>query len=65
MTATAHAIEYVRVRNATGTLQRNIPEVGAALARREAEGFRLTSTVPDTQNGDLVGILLIFGRSGA
>lgn len=62
MTATAHAIEYVRVRNATGTLQRNIPEVGAALARREAEGFHLTSTVPDTQNGDLVGILLLFGR---
>ena len=62
MTPTAHAIEYVRVRNATGTLQRNIPEVGTALARRETEGFQLTSAVPDTQNGDLVGILLLFGR---
>jgi hypothetical protein len=62
MTAPAHAIEYVRVRTAAGTLQRNVPEVGAALARREAEGFRLTSTVADTHNGDLVGILLLFGR---
>jgi hypothetical protein len=62
MTVTAHAIEYVRVRTAAGTLQRNVPEVGAALARREAEGFRLTSTVADTHNGDLVGILLLFGR---
>ena len=62
MTAQAHAIEYVRVRNAAGTLQRNVPEVATALARREAEGFRLMSTVPDTQNGDLVGILLFFGR---
>jgi hypothetical protein len=60
---TAHAIEYVRVRNAGGTLQRNLPEVGGALARREAEGFALTSTVPDTQNGDLVGILLLFARA--
>ena len=62
MTATQHAIEYVQVRNPTGTLPRNLAEVGTALARREAEGFRLTSTVPDTQNGDLVGILLLFGR---
>lgn len=62
MTAQAHAIEYVRVRTAAGTLQRNVPEVGAALARREAEGYRLTSTVADTHNGDLVGILLLFGR---
>ena len=65
MTEHAHATEYVRVRNATGTLQTNRPEVDAALARREAEGLRLISTVPDTQNGDLVGILLFFGRPGA
>ena len=57
---TAHAMEYVRVRNAGGTLQRNLPEVEGALERREAEGFVLTATVPDTQNGDLVGILLLF-----
>lgn len=59
---TAHAIEYVRVRTAGGTLQRNLPEVEAALARREDEGLRLAGTVADTHNGDLVGILLLFVR---
>lgn len=57
-----HAIEYVRVRTAEGTLQRNLPSVQDALARREAEGFRAVSTVPDTHNGDLVGVLLVFVR---
>jgi hypothetical protein len=57
---TAHAMDYVRVRNATGTLPRNLPEVETALSAREQDGYRLVSTVPDTQNGDLVGILLLF-----
>jgi hypothetical protein len=60
---TAHAMEYVRVRNAGGTLQRNLPEVEGALERREADGYTLVSSVPDTQNGDLVGILLLFARA--
>jgi hypothetical protein len=57
---TAHALEYVRVRTAAGTLQTNVPEVQAALARHEADGHELVSAVPDTHNGDLVGILLLF-----
>jgi hypothetical protein len=61
---TAHAIEYVRVRTATGTLQRNLPEVEQALARREADGYRLVSAVPETHNGDLVAILLLFAQPG-
>ncbi len=59
---TAHAMDYVRVRTATGTLQRNLPEVEAALRAREQHGWRLQSTVPDTHEGDLVGILLVFVR---
>jgi hypothetical protein len=58
----AHAIEYVRVRTAGGTLQRNLPAVEDALRARETDGWRLVSTVPDTHNGDLVGILLAFVR---
>ena len=55
-----HAIEYVRVRTAGGTLASNLPAVQEALQRREAEGLRVVSTVPDTHNGDLVGILLVM-----
>lgn len=57
-----HAVEYVRVRTAAGTLGTNVPLVEEALQRREAEGFRVVSTVPDTHNGDLVGILLVLVR---
>ena len=59
---TAHAMDYVRVRTPTGTLQRNLPDVEAALRVREQDGWRLVSTVPDSHEGDLVGILLIFVR---
>lgn len=59
----AHVIEYVRVRTAAGTLQTNAGLVGEALARREADGLRLVSTLPDTHNGDLVGVLLFFVRA--
>lgn len=55
-----HAIEYVRVRTAAGTLSTNVGLVEEALRRREAEGFRVVSTVPDTHNGDLVGVLLVM-----
>lgn len=55
-----HAIEYVRVRTAAGTLGTNVALVEEALARREAEGYRVVSTVPDTHNGDLVGVLLVL-----
>lgn len=55
-----HAIEYVRVRTPGGTLASNLPAVEEALRRREAEGFRVVSTVPDTHNGDLVGVLLVL-----
>ena len=55
-----HAIEYVRVRTPGGTLARNLPAVEEALQRREEEGYRVVSTVPDTHNGDLVGILLVM-----
>ena len=56
-------MEYVRVRNAAGTLQTNLPLVEAAVARHEADGHRLVSTVPDTHNGDLVGVLLLFAQA--
>ena len=59
---TAHAMDYVRVRTPTGTLQRNLPEVEAVLRVREQDGWRLQSTVPDSHEGDLVGILLLFVR---
>ena len=55
-----HAIEYVRVRTAAGTLGTNVGLVAEAVRRREADGFRVVSTVPDTHNGDLVGVLLVF-----
>ena len=57
-----HAIEYVRVRTRDGTLQSNVGAVEDAVRRREAEGFTVVSTVPDTHNGDLVGVLLVFTR---
>lgn len=53
-------MEYVRVRTAAGTLQTNLPLVEAAVTRHGEEGRRLAGTVPDTHNGDLVGILLMF-----
>lgn len=59
-----HAIEYVRVRTAGGTLSRNLPAVEEALRRREADGYRVVSTVPDTHNGDLVGVLLVMVADG-
>lgn len=59
-TMDAHAVEYVKVRNAKGTLQTNLPEVEAALRRREAEGYRLVSAVPESQEGDLTAIVLFF-----
>ncbi len=59
-----HAIEYVKVRTAAGTLGTNVPLVEEALRRREAEGFRVVSTVPDTHNGDLVGVLLVMVSDG-
>ena len=55
-----HAVEYVRVRTAAGTLGTNVSLVEEALRRREQEGFRVVSTVPDTHNGDLVGVLLVM-----
>lgn len=57
-----HAVEHVRTRTPTGTLARNTGAVEDALRRREAEGFRLVTAVPETDNGDLVGILLLFAR---
>lgn len=57
-----HAVDHVRTRTPTGTLARNVPLVEDVLRRREAEGFRLVSAVPDTDNGDLVGVLLMFAR---
>jgi len=58
-----HAIEYVRVRTAAGTLQTNVPAVEAAIARHEEDGHRVVGAVPDTHNGDLVGILLVFAQT--
>ena len=60
--AAEHAVEYVRTRTASGTLRANAGEVAEALVRREAEGFRLVSAVPDTDNGDLAGMLLLMVR---
>ena len=60
--AAEHAVEYVRTRTATGTLKTNSGLVEEALERREAEGFRLVSAVPDTDNGDLTGVLLLMVR---
>ena len=60
--AAEHAIEYVRTRTASGTLKTNAPAVEEALRRREAEGFRLVSAVPDTDTGDLTGVLLLLVR---
>ena len=57
-----HAVEYVRVRNAAGTLGTNVSLVEEALRRHEADGYRVVSTVPDTHNGDLVGVLLVLVR---
>ena len=57
-----HAIEYVRTRTAAGTLKTNAGLVEEALERREAEGFVLVSAVPDTDNGDLTGVLLLMVR---
>ena len=59
---TAHAMDYVRVRTPTGTLQRNLPAVETVVRAREQDGWRLQSTVPDSHDGDLVGILLFFVR---
>jgi hypothetical protein len=57
-----HEIDYVRVRTSEGTLARNLPAIEEALRRREAGGLHLVSTVADTHNGDLVGVLLLFAR---
>lgn len=57
-----HAAEYVRTRTPAGTLQTNAGLVEDALRAREAEGFRLVSAVPDTHNGDLMGVLLLLAR---
>lgn len=57
-----HAMEYVRTRTAAGTLKTNAPAVEEALRRHEADGYRLVSAVPDTDNGDLTGVLLILVR---
>jgi hypothetical protein len=59
---TTHAAEYVKVRTPAGTLATNAPLVEEALRHREAEGFRLVAAVPDTHNGDLVGVLLLLAR---
>lgn len=57
-----HAVDHVRTRTPAGTLARNTDAVEAVLRRREGEGFRLVSAVPETDNGDLVGVLLLFVR---
>jgi hypothetical protein len=57
-----HAVEYVRVRTPDGTLQRNVPAVEEAVRRHEGDGYRVVSAVPDTHNGDLVGVLLVLVR---
>ena len=60
-----HAVEYVRTRTPAGTLIRNVGAVEEALRRREAEGYRLVSAVGETDDGDLVGVLLLFARERA
>jgi hypothetical protein len=57
-----HAVDYVRTRTPSGTLSRNVDAVEQALRRREAEGYRLVAAVPETDNGDLTGVLLLFVR---
>ncbi len=56
----SHAVEYVRTRTSGGTLSRNLPSVEEALRRREADGYRLVSALPETDNGDLTGVLLLM-----
>jgi len=58
----SHAVDHVRTRTPAGTLARNVPAVEDVLRRREAEGFRLVSAVPEMDDGDLVGVLLLFVR---
>jgi hypothetical protein len=60
-----HAVEYVRTRTSAGTLGRNVPAVEEALRRHEADGFRLVSAVPETDDGDLTGVLLLMVREDA
>ncbi len=55
-----HAAEYVKTRTPKGTLATNTPLVAEALERRGAEGFRLVAAIPDTDNGDTNGVLLLF-----
>ena len=57
-----HAVEYVKTRTPAGTLQTNAPLVEDALRAREADGFRLVAAVPDTHNGDTMGVLLLLTR---
>ncbi len=61
----SHAVEYVRTRTSGGTLSRNLPSVEEALRRREADGFRLVSALPETDNGDLTGVLLLMVQEDA
>jgi hypothetical protein len=58
----SHAVEYVRTRTSAGTLGRNVGSVEEALRRREADGFRLVSAIPETDSGDLTGVLLLLVR---
>ncbi len=60
----SHAVEYVRTRTSGGTLSRNLPSVEEALRRREADGYRLVSALPETDNGDLTGVLLLMVQDG-
>ena len=57
-----HATEYVRTRPPAGTLATNAALVQEALERRERDGFRLVAAVPDTHNGDTMGVLLLLVR---
>ncbi len=57
-----HAAEYVKTRTPAGTLATNAPLVQEALDRRQAEGYRLVAAVPDTLNGDTMGVLLLLVR---
>lgn len=58
----SHAVEYVRTRTAGGTLARNVGAIEEALRRREEDGYRLVSAIPETDDGDLTGVLLLFAR---
>ncbi len=55
-----HAAEYVKTRTPKGTLATNTPLVQEALERRGADGLRLVAAIPDTHNGDTMGVLLLF-----